>query len=100
MDTKSNLELTYGKVDNGFTPICPHSRNYSKPAQSVQKDKLARAKIGFSLSEYVLQHVREALNAFKLLQTISNLLHWHTILNKLRAWREFFTVETKSGERT
>lgn len=93
------LVLAYREVDvavieeNQFQRGCPE---YTKWKQC---DKMARAIIGLSLSDDMLEHVRECSSAREMLQNIKNVFQRHTLLNKLRARRQFYTVEMKQNEK-
>ena len=55
--------------------------------------------IGLSLSDDMLENVRECDTARAMCETILNVFERHTLLNKLRARREFYTVTMKPGEK-
>lgn len=55
--------------------------------------------IGLSLLDEMLQHVRDACPAKQMLEDIRSVFQCHTLLNRLRARRNIYTVETRAGER-
>lgn len=96
---KIELVLTYRDVDLVVTEENFHEEGSPEYEKWVRADKLAQAIIGLTLSDDMLEHVREAGTAQEMLKNIKNVFHRHTLLNKLRARREFYTVEMKSAER-
>ena len=65
----------------------------------VRGDRKAKALIGLSLSDEHLEHVRDAESAREMWESILNVFERHTLLNKLAARREFYTVKMFQGEK-
>lgn len=86
-------------MDDVVNESNPNRVGSSKHASYVQRDKLASAIIGLSLSDAMLEHVWETDSAKAMLDCISNVFQSYTLLNKLRARREFCTVAMKVGEK-
>ena len=59
----------------------------------TKKDKKAQAIIGLTLSDELLENVREVETAKLMWLTIKNIFERHTLLNKLAARRKFYTAE-------
>lgn len=57
-----------------------------------RKDKKAMACIGLTLSDALLQNVREVSTAKEIWNAILNVFERHTLLNKLAARRKFYTA--------
>ena len=70
----------------------------SQSAIWLKKDKKARAIIGLTLSNEMLENVREAKTAKDMWNTIKNVFERHTLLNKLSARRKFYTAEKQENE--
>lgn len=96
---KIDLILTYREVDEVASQDNPHKSGTPEFKKWTQLDKQARALIGLSLSDEMLEHVRGASTAKQMLDDIHNVFQRHTLLNKLRARRNFYTVEMRAGER-
>lgn len=64
-----------------------------------KKDKKAKALIGLSVSDQILEHIRHVDSAAGMWTAIKNIFERHTLLNKLSARRKFYTA-TKSEEET
>ena len=62
-------------------------------------DARARAIIGLSLSDEHLEHVRDVKTAKEMWKCILNVFQRRTLLNKLAARRNFYTVTMKHGEK-
>ncbi len=67
-------------------------------ASWVKKDKKAQAIIGLTLSDELLENVRDAESAKLMWLTIKNIFERHTLLNKLSARRRFYTAEMHETE--
>ncbi|CDF39842.1 unnamed protein product [Chondrus crispus] len=65
----------------------------------IRGDSKAKALIGLSLSDEHLEHVRDVDTAHEMWEAIVNVFERHTLLNKLAARREFYTVKMLSGEK-
>ncbi len=63
-----------------------------------KKDKKARAVIGLTLSNDMLENVREATSAKAMWTSIKNVFERHTLLNKLSARRKFYTASMEENE--
>ena len=64
-----------------------------------RKDRKARAIIGLSLSDEHLEHVCDVETAKEIWTVILNVFERHTLLNKLSARRNFYTVTMENGEK-
>ena len=65
----------------------------------IEKDLKAQAIIGLTLSDELLENVREVSSAKEMWAAIKNVFERHTLLNKLSARRKFYTAlksETES----
>lgn len=96
---KIELILTFREVDHVTSERNPHIDGTDYYKKWLQKDKLARAIIVLSLSDDMLEHVREISSSKEMWDSILNVFQRHTLLNKLRARRGFYTVEMDSGEK-
>ncbi|CDF34864.1 unnamed protein product [Chondrus crispus] len=65
----------------------------------IRGDSKAKALIGLSLSDEHLEYVRDVDTAHDMWEAIVNVFERHTLLNKLAARREFYTVKMFSGEK-
>ncbi len=63
-----------------------------------KKDKKARAVIGLTLSNDMLENVREADSAKRMWKSIKDVFERHTLLNKLSARRKFYTASMEENE--
>ncbi len=66
--------------------------------QWTRKDKKAQAIIGLTLSDDLLENVREVKTAKEMWHTIKNVFERHTLLNKLAARRKFYTATKEESE--
>lgn len=87
------LVLAYREVDDAIFKENAFQRDRPEFAKWNQSDKMACAIIGLSLFDDMLEHVREFETRIQMLHDIKKVFHRHTILNKLRARRSFYTVE-------
>lgn len=62
-------------------------------------DKKAMALIGLSLSDEILENVRDCESAREMWKAIMNVFERHTLLNQLSARRSFYTAEMKYDEK-
>ena len=65
----------------------------------LRGDIKAKAIIGLSLSDEHLEHVRDCETAKQMWEAIINVFERHTLLNKLAAWRRFYTVTMQNDEK-
>lgn len=63
-----------------------------------KKDKKAQALIGLSLSDELLENVREVTTAKEMWLKIRDVFERHTLLNKLSARRKFYTATKQDSE--
>ncbi len=63
-----------------------------------KKDKKARATIGLSLSDDLLENVREVKTTKEMWLAIKNIFERHTLLNKLSARKKFYTATKSENE--
>lgn len=96
---KINLVLMYRDVDHVVKTQDVPEQGSEEFHKWNQCDRTARAIIGLSLSDQLLEHVRDATTAKEMYDSIVNVFQRHTLLNKLRARREFYTASMKAGER-
>jgi len=68
-------------------------------SQWVRGDKKAQAIIGLSLSDEHLEHVRNVSSAKQMWDVIKDVFERHTLLNKLNAIRNFYTVSMQKDEK-
>ena len=92
------LVLAYRQLDEHIAndPLDESAENFSSWKRA---DARAKAIIGLSLSEEHLEHVREVRTAREMWNFILNVFQRHTLLNKLAARRNFYTVVIKHGEK-
>ncbi|CDF33464.1 unnamed protein product [Chondrus crispus] len=65
----------------------------------IRGDAKAKAVIGLTLSDDYLQHVRGCSSAKETWEAILNVFERHTLLNKLSARRDFYTVSMLPSEK-
>lgn len=63
-----------------------------------KKDKKAHAIIGITLSDELLENVREVATSKVMWTTIKNVFERHTLLNKLAARRKFYIASMSEDE--
>lgn len=63
-----------------------------------RKDEKAQAIIGLSLSDELLENVREIESAKEMWTAIQDIFEKHTLVNKLSARRKFYTAEKQESE--
>ena len=97
---KVELVLAFRDVEDAISDaVDPHTLEGAERKAWLRKDKIDRAMIELSLSDDMLENVRECDTARALWETILNIFERHTLVNKLRARREFYTVTMKPGEK-
>lgn len=96
---KVELILAYREVDHVVSERNPHDEGSGEYKEWVQSDKVARAVIGLSLSDDMLEHIRGLQTAKEMLERIVAVFQRHTLLNKLRARREFYTATMNPNEK-
>ena len=96
--TKINFVLTIKDLDEVLEQNKPdeNDRGYNIWKSN---DKKARAIIGLSLSDTILQQVQHAESAKLMFKAICDIFEKHTLLNKLNARRKFFTAQMDDGEK-
>ena len=92
------LVLAYCNLDNQITndPPSASRKNYKVWKKS---DARARAIIGLSLSDEYVEHVRDFTTAKNMWKAILNVFERHSILNRLSARRDFYTVTMNENEK-
>ena len=68
-------------------------------AQWKKDDAKAKAVIGLTLSNDLLEHVRGIETAYEMWEAITNLFQRRTLLNSLSARRRFYSVKMNDGEK-
>ena len=63
-----------------------------------KRDVKAQAIIGLTLSDELLENVREVTTTSEMWKTICDVFERHTLLNKLSARRKFYTATKEEGE--
>ena len=94
------LLLALRDVDQHITDDAPadsETEEYRK--RWLRGDNKAKAIIGLSLSDEHLEHVRDVDTARDMWQAILNVFERHTLLNKLAARRQFYTVTMNNDEK-
>ena len=97
---KQKVELVLG--DRGVTDHILDTSTPDDPlelAQWKKDDAKAKAVIGLTLSNDLLEHVRGLETAFEMWEAILNLFQRRTLLNSLTARRRFYSVKMNDGER-
>lgn len=89
----------YREVDHVFVPSSVPEAGSETHEKWMKSDKIARAIIGLSLSDDMLEHVRDSSSAKEMYDSIVNVFQRHTLLNKLRARRDFYTATMRSNEK-
>jgi len=92
--------LTLKDLEN-FLEDDPPSEESSSSAEILaweNKDKKARAMIGLSLSDDLLENVREVKTTKEMWSAIKNVFERHTLLNKLSARKKFYTAIKSENE--
>ncbi len=79
-------------------PLQRTSTNQTEFNQWKKLDKKAQAIIGLSLSDEMLENVRDVENTNEMWTAIRNVFERHTLLNKLSARKKFYTAAMNSGE--
>ena len=75
----------------------PHTNTAEFPAWT-KKEKKAQAITGLSLSDEILENVREAETTKAMWTAIKNVFERHALLNKLSARKKFYTATMDSQE--
>ena len=96
---KIQLVLALRDVDQHIFDDIPDELSESDRRAWLRGDRKARAYIGLSLSDDHLEHVRGLESAKDMWEAIVNVFERHTLLNKLAARREFYTVEMLPNEK-
>ena len=78
---------------------CERPVDKAELAKWERSDRKAQAVIGLSLSDEHLEHVRECTSAKEMWKTLMDVFERHTLLNKLAARRNFYTVTMQEGEK-
>ena len=92
------LVLAYRELDHHISDDPPAELDDTFTSWK-RGDARARAIIGLSLSDEHLEHVRDVKTAKEMWKCILNVFQRHTLLNKLAARRNFYTVTMKHGEK-
>ncbi|CDF40427.1 unnamed protein product [Chondrus crispus] len=82
-----------------FNRRVPSEERAEERKRWIRGDSKAKALIGLSLSDEHLEHVCDVDTAHEMWEAIVNVFERHTLLNKLAARREFYTVKMLSGEK-
>lgn len=96
---KIDLIIAYREVDHVVSERNPYDEGSSEHKRWVRSDKVALPVIGLSLSDDMLEHVRGLETAKEMLESIVNVFNRHTLLDKLRSRRDFYTATMKTGEK-
>ena len=96
---KIQLVLALKDVDQYIFDDIPEDLSDSDRRAWLRGDRKARAYIGLSLSDDHLEHVRDLETAKDVWEAILNVFERHTLMNKLAARREFYTVEMLANEK-
>lgn len=92
--------LTLKDLENFLEEDPPHE-NESRPEELYQwkkHDKKAQAIIGLTLSDDLLENVREVETTKEMWLAIKNVFERHTLLNKLSARKKFYTATMLKNE--
>lgn len=84
------LVLSLRDLDEQIDSIRPESEEQALIWD--KKDRKAKAIIGLSLSDQILENVRHVTTASSMWITIKNIFERHTLLNKLSARRKFYSA--------
>ena len=97
---KIQLLLSLKDVDQQITDDAPSDPSTEESRRKwLRDDNRAKALIGLSLSDEHLEHVRDAKTAKDMWQAILNVFERHTLLNRLAARRQFYTVTMQNDEK-
>ena len=97
---KQKVELVLGDRE-----LIEHILDSDKPedaselAQWKKNDAKAKAVIGLTLSNDLLEHVRGIETAYEMWEAITDLFQRRTLLNSLSARRRFYSVKMNDGEK-
>ena len=89
---KIQLLLALRDVDQYVFDEIPENATSDERRKWIRGDAKAMAVIGLTLSDDYLQHVRGCSSAKETWEAILNVFKRHTLLNKLAARRDFYTV--------
>ena len=95
---KVELVLAFRELDDHITEEDPPT-DPDTLREWKKKDAKAKAVIGLTISDDHLDHVRDAGTAFEMWTAIVNIFQRRTLLNKLRARRNFYSVQMQDDER-
>ena len=97
---KIQLLLALRDVDQYISDdVVPDSTSADERRKWIRGDAKAKAIIGLSLSDDHLQHVRGLSSAKETWDAILSVFERHTLLNRLAARREFYTVTMVPNEK-
>ena len=95
---KVELVLAFRELEDFITEQTPPTDS-DELLKWKKKDAKAKAVIGLTISDEHLDHVRDTETAFDMWNAILNIFQRRTLLNKLRARRNFYSVQMEEGER-
>ncbi|CDF32368.1 unnamed protein product [Chondrus crispus] len=96
---KIQLLLALRDVDQYVFDDIPENATSDDRRKWIRGDAKAKAVIGLTLSDDYLQHVRGCSSAKETWEAILNVFEGHTLLNKLAARRDFYTVSMLPSEK-
>ena len=96
---KIQLLLALRDVDQYVFDDVPENATSDERRKWIRGDAKAKAVIGLTLSDDYLQHVRGCSSAKETWDAILNVFERHTLLNRLAARREFYTVSMLANEK-
>ena len=95
---KIQLLLALRDVDDVLDGSVPDEKNSESYKAWARRDKKAQACIGLTLSDSMLENVRDCKTASEMWKSILDVFEKHTLLNKLAARRQFYTAKMLESE--
>ncbi len=90
--------LTLKDLEHFLDEDIPRSATPEEHTKWIKGDKKAQAIIGLTLSNDLLENVREVETAKEMWKAIKNVFERHTLLNKLSARKKFYTARKSPEE--
>lgn len=95
---KVELVLAFRELDDVVTDERPPTE-VDELAKWKKRDAKAKAVIGLTLSDYHLDHVRGLSTAAEMWKAIINVFQRRTLMNKVKARRDFYSAKMGDDER-
>jgi len=95
---KQKIELLLALKDLDDRLTDPKPKDEALVPAWLKKDKKAKALIGLTLSDEILESVRDVDSSASMWSTIKNIFERHTLLNKLTVRRKFYSATMTEEE--